>query len=396
MTMRYLFSHLVLLGFMFAAAGFVHAAPYKPVADDVVLERLPERTDPSLAELKRLRRALAQRPNDTTIAMRVAQRSIEAARESGDPRRLGQAQAALAPWWGAADAPLPIVVLRATIKQSLHDFDAALADLALVLKKEPGNAQARLTRASVLTVIGRYADASADCAALARVAPPLVVTACNAQPRSVNGEASDAYAALAAALQRPDNSTAIVEWALTLAAEIAARRGDHVAAENHFRRALALDPRDAYLLAAYADFLLDRGRPREAAAVATTAIANDNLLLRVAIAEARLADPTPDEQRRAETHRADLAARFAALRARGDIVHRREEAMYALHLERDARRALDLARANWQVQKEPADLRILAEAARAARDRASVDVVEAWIRQHRLEDAALAAVMGAA
>ncbi|MEP7207983.1 MAG: hypothetical protein ABI920_13675 [Casimicrobiaceae bacterium] len=394
--MRHLFSHLVLLGLLCVAAEFVHAAPYKPAADDVVLERLPERTDPSLAELKRLRRALAQRPNDTTIAMRVALRSIEAARESGDPRRLGQAQAALAPWWHAADAPIPIVVLRATIKQSLHDFDAALADLALVLKQEPGNAQARLTRASVLTVIGRYADASADCAALARVAPELVVTACNAQPRSVNGEAGDAYAALATALQRPGNPPELVEWALTLAAEIAARRGDHAAAEGHFRRALALDSRDAYLLAAYADFLLDRDRPREAAAVATTAIANDNLLLRVAIAEARFADPTPDERQRAETHRTDLAARFAALRARGDIVHRREEAMYALHLERDARRALDLARANWQVQKEPADLRILGEAARAARDGASRDVVEAWVRQHRLEDAALAAVMGAA
>ena len=67
-----------------------------------------------------------------------------------------------------------------------------------------------------------------------------------------------------------------------------------------------------------------------------------------------------------DADRAELAARFDATRRRGDTVHRREEARYALEVEDDPARALALARANFAVQKEPADVRLLADAARAA------------------------------
>jgi len=69
---------------------------------------------------------------------------------------------------------------------------------------------------------------------------------------------------LAQALARSVDPPGIRAWALTLAAEIAARRGDVDAADTHFREAFSLDPGDAYLRAAYADFLLDIGRPRDA------------------------------------------------------------------------------------------------------------------------------------
>jgi hypothetical protein len=49
-------------------------------------------------------------------------------------------------------------------------------------------------------------------------------------------------------------------WALTLLAEMAQRRGDAAIAEKRYKRALALAPRDSYLLGAYADFLLDQKR----------------------------------------------------------------------------------------------------------------------------------------
>ena len=53
-------------------------------------------------------------------------------------------------------------------------------------------------------------------------------------------------------------------WVFTSLAETAARLGDTSAAGVHFRAALSLDLRDPYLLVAYADFLLDEGRPAEA------------------------------------------------------------------------------------------------------------------------------------
>src|SRR5262249_35444043 len=155
-------------------------APFIPADDSQVLERLPEKLDPSLAELKRLRVALAQRPEDLALATRLARRAIEAAREAGDPRYLGQAQAALAPWWNLGDPPPAALLLRATVKQSTHDFTGALADLDRLIAQRPADGQALLTRATVLTVQGRYNDARADCARIARLTIPLVTSACAA------------------------------------------------------------------------------------------------------------------------------------------------------------------------------------------------------------------------
>src|SRR5437763_14346531 len=132
----------------FLACGTPTAAPYVPDDDAAVLERLPEQSDPALKALKRMRAALRVNPSNLEIAAPVAKRAIEAARATGDPRFLGQAQAALAPWWKADDPPLPVLLLRATLKQSQHNFAAALADLDRLLTIEPRDSQARLTRAT--------------------------------------------------------------------------------------------------------------------------------------------------------------------------------------------------------------------------------------------------------
>ena len=367
------------------------ATPYVPASDAVVLEQLPEKGDPSLARLKRMRAALTANPRDLAIAAPVARRALAAARERGDPRFLGEAQAALAPWWRGDDVPEEALLLRATVKQSQHDFDGSLADLSRLLAERPDLAQARLTRATVLGVVGRHAEALADCATLATRVPALVGAACAAAPASLSGHAASAYDALVRALDAPGGDAGVREWALTLAAELAARRGDPAGAERHYLRALALDPRDAYLKAAYADFLLDRGRPREVLPLVANDTRNDALLLRLALAERRL----PERREAFAAHRADLAARFAAARRRGDTLHLREEARFRLTIEGDAASALALARANWAVQREPADLRILIDAARAVRDDAALRVAADWIAAHRLEDATLVAAPGA-
>ena len=65
-------------------------------------------------------------------------------------------------------------------------------------------------------------------------------------------------------------------------------------------------------------------------------------------------------------------------------------------IEGDVRGALVLARANWNVQREPADLRVLAMAARAANDADTRRIVDDWIADHRLQDVTVVAVRGAA
>jgi hypothetical protein len=51
---------------------------------------------------------------------------------------------------------------------------------------------------------------------------------------------------------------------------------------------------------------------------------------------------------------------------------------------------LALARANWAVQREPADLRILVDAARAANDTETLDVAAQWVAATRVGDVAVA------
>jgi tetratricopeptide (TPR) repeat protein len=78
-------------------------------------------------------------------------------RSETDPRYLGYAQAALAPWWWLSAPPPQVRLLRATLLQSTHQFPSAMDDLNAVLAADPGNAQAWLTRATVQTVQGDYA-----------------------------------------------------------------------------------------------------------------------------------------------------------------------------------------------------------------------------------------------
>jgi tetratricopeptide (TPR) repeat protein len=372
---------LVVAVALVAVVSAVAAAPFVPDRDDVVLERLPEKGDPALAELKRMRAVLLMRPGDLQVAIGVARRAVDAALRLGDPRFLGQAQAALAPWWTGDDVPPAVMLLRASVKQAQHDFAGSLAELDRLVARHPELAQARLTRATILTVLGRYDEALRDCEGLVRHASSIVTIACEAAPASLSGNAAAAYEALMQALADPGGNVAVREWALTIAAEIAARLGDPAAAERHFRDALSLDPSDAYLKGAYADFLLDRGRPRDVLPLVENDTRNDVLLLRLALAEQRL----PDCRAAFDAHRAELAARFDAARRRGDSTHRREEARFRLFIESDAAQAVKLARDNWSVQRESADLRILLEAARAAKDADAQAVAARWAAGHGLE-----------
>ena len=93
------------------------AAPIVPTSDDTVIETLPQRSAGWLEE-RRLRQALRQRPEDSGLALALAQKRLAEARETGDPHLAGMALAAIAPWAQAQDAPTPVLLMRATLQQS--------------------------------------------------------------------------------------------------------------------------------------------------------------------------------------------------------------------------------------------------------------------------------------
>jgi hypothetical protein len=371
------------------AATSASAAPFLPTDDAQVLERLPSRNTTQFRELKTLQAAAAQAPNDLVRATALATAYIRVSRLEGDPRFLGYAQAALAPWWKEPAAPTPVLILRATILQSNHQFDAAVVDLDTILQREPRNAQALLTRATVLTVQGKYSEAREACSRLSGVARGIYGVICLAAADSMTGKAASAYEGLQRALlMLPRIDVAARVWAETLLGEIAHRRGDP-AAEDHFRSALGAGDKDLYSLGAYSDWLLDQGRAAEVVALLQNETRVDALLLRLALAQQMLKRPET-----AETV-AMLRARFDASHARGDTVHQRENARFELFLLGDARGALPYAVANWQVQREAADLRILAEAAAAGNDSAALGIAKRWIAETGLEYPAIAALVGA-
>ncbi len=364
------------------------AAPFVPTGDNVVLEVLPDAADSQARGLRARQRALAADPHDLKLALDVARGDLALSRSLGDPRYLGRAQAALAPWPESAHLSA-VLLLRAIIAQSNHDFDGALALLAEVLARDPRNAQAWLTRAAIHQARADYRAALADCGQFATFMVGLAPDVCTASAMSLTGHAPLALRAVALSLQvnaaEAAREPSVAVWAMTLAAETAERLGD-AQAETWFGRALALDGNDPYLLGAWSDWLLDQQLPAEVIALLGARTRIDPLLLRLALAEQAVGDGA------LAGHVADLAARFEASRLRGDTVHRREEARFALDLLHQTDRALTLARANWDVQREPADARILMEAALAAGRPQEAAPVLAWQRDNHVQDTRLSAL----
>lgn len=367
-----------------------HAAPYLPASGSQVIETMPRRSDPAQQDTERLRKQVRSSPTDVGLATALARRYIEIGRSETDPRYFGYAQAALAPWWNAKAPPHDVRLLRATLMQSTHHFAEAMADLDAITAADPSNAQAWLTRATVQTVRGDYDGATASCGRLSSLASQLASFACLANAAGVSGRLAASEQLLAQALSRNADAPADERaWVLTLLAEMATRRGDAASAEARYRHALGTSPRDSYLLGAYADFLLDQKRPREAANLLRDQQRIDALLLRYALALQQ--QPASKDQLGAAMK--ELEARFGAALQRGDSVHEREYARYTLHLRRKPKAALVLAQQNWMVQKEPADTRLVLEAALASGNRAAAEPVMRWVEKNRLEDVAIAGLV---
>ncbi len=385
---------------LLTASGAAWSDPYTPKRDDELIERLPQRVGSAAdrAAARQMRAALRQSPDQLPLAVSLSQAAVGRFRSTGDPRELGQAQAALAPWWNAPAPPPPVRLLRAVIRQSQHDFQSALTDLDAMLADPavplPLRAQAELTRAAALQVQGRWREAGLGCARLASLRYAALGTGvqlhglvCSAELDSLQGRAAQASASLDQLAHMP---TAPQSWISLIRAESAERRGDP-AAGALFKQALAAEA-DIYARAAYADWLLGARQWSAAANVLLdydreaekdTAAMPDPLLLRLAIAWLGARDP------RAPAAVADLQARFNAATLRGDTSHGRERARFHLDVKPDAPTALTEARGNWLVQKEPADAILLVRAARAAGHPNEAEPVWKFARENGLADVRL-------
>ncbi len=115
----------------------LYGAPRIPKDDREVLEQLPARRASTRSKIGA---PVGSKTLELPEAVSNAWRLVQASRAEADPRLLGRAQALLSTWWDLPTPPAEVRLLRATIRQSLHDFPAALSDLNILLQEDPQNA----------------------------------------------------------------------------------------------------------------------------------------------------------------------------------------------------------------------------------------------------------------
>lgn len=354
---------LVVLSLALANATTWAATELVPRHDDEVLETLAAPT---------IRRS----PTSVTpsaaaglpLVMRQVHGEITLARQTGDTRHWGRAQALLAPWWDKADAPPDLVVLQATVQQGRHEFDAARRLLAAVVSRAPGHAQAWLDLAALSRLQADYPAALRACDAVARAGVALYAQACRLETLSLQGQHADATRGL----QRLVDASADAaqrSWLLSLLAESLERAGRDAPALAAYRSSLTAQ-HDLYTAVALSDLLLRTGKPGPAVAVLAPLPLTDAVLLRQASAWRTQGD------KRWTGIRDELRTRSAELRRRGDNadLHGREAGLIALWLDDDPQQALQLAQRNLQLQREPVDWWLALTSARQSGD------VGAWRR----------------
>jgi len=361
---------------LIASIDVAWSTPRVPGSDAQVLAELPVGTRHESTPARELARSRLD------IALPLAQFYVSRSRATGDLRYLGYAEAVLQPWVQRSPAPPAILVLQATILQSRHSFGAALDRLDLALQAQPDNAQAWLTRATVLRVQGRYTEAMASCGHLAGQADAAIIDLCRQSLAGLTGNLRAAYAAIAGLPQRELASEARA-WRYSELGEMAERLGDDAAAEHWFTQGLQLAPEDFYMRAACADLLLRHGRAAETLQLLAGYESMEPMLLRIVLAHRLLGDS------QGETGRALLSGAFEVEQQRGEAVHRREQARFLLDVEQQPAAALVAAQENWHVQREPDDALILLRTAQAAHRPDAAAPALLFVQQQGLEDVRL-------
>jgi Tfp pilus assembly protein PilF len=367
-----------------ASPAAPYRAPYLPSSEAEVLQDVPSTQDPAVAEMKALRAKLDAAPRSLPAAIHLAGAYVDYGRQVGDAHYAGYAEAVIAPWMMQTPPPPGVLVTQATILQYRHQFSDARVLLQKTLTVDRNNAQAWLTLATLDMVQGDYPSAGKDCSQVTASAGLELGLACSANLRSYTGQARQSLALLHQADAAGNTVPASYQaWVQGLMAESAERLGDWPQAESHYLNALKLLPRDNFLLVAYADFLLDRARPKEVLTLLAEHAQSDTAFLRLALAQSAL------HSEQVGRYTWIMAARFEALTLRGSDFFGREQARFALELQHDPESALDLARRNWQVQREPWDTRLLLEAALAAGKPQAASEALDFLQKAKLEDAVI-------
>jgi tetratricopeptide (TPR) repeat protein len=275
------------------------------------------------------------------------------------------------------DPTAETLYLAATARQYQHDFSGALALLDQALALSPGDLDARLSRATILTVRGDYPAARADCARITALQRPDVGFLCQATTEILTAKGPRYATRLQAILGQPGLLPPELRgWAMGLIGEVALHQGDTALAKAQFQAVLADNPRAQREELLLADILLQHGQSQAVLDLLAAAPDTDGVLIRRVLALRALGDSKAAELS------ATLAKRIALNLDLGLTAHAREEAMYFLTIAGEPAQALARASVNWALQREIEDALLLLQTAEAAGQPQAAQPVRDWMAQN--------------
>jgi tetratricopeptide (TPR) repeat protein len=364
----------VIVGVLLAVAVATKVAAaserFIPARPDFVVAKV-RRAIPDEALAKLLERQHAE-PSSEAAALQLASAFIDRARRLREPRFMGRAEALLAPLASRANADAAVRRLYADTLQYRHEFSRAIRILDQLIREQPRDADSRLRRASLHLTRGDFANARSDCAWVASLdgAASAAGFACLSEVLAGTGQLASASAMLEVMEKSPgtlpDDARA---YFLSAQAALEDRAGRHERAVAIYGEALSLAPGDDSIRSAMADVIAQQGDFVRARSI--VAVENPSLTLLV-----REAAWSAGHGREALMRRAQEWLELEA--ARGDAGHAREAAILAL-ASGDAGAALAAARRNFELQRELADVRVLASAGMLAQDAGALRTLRAWI-----------------
>lgn len=355
---------------------------FKPADAQVVLPASVHSGSGRQAPWRALDTAWRAQPQDLSKSLAYARAVFTLGLNEGDLRWYGSAKAALSPWWNAQNLSAEAYFLRGLVKQGFHEFHDGLQDIERAIALEPGRAELWSWRFALHLLLADMPAAQQDSDEIARRFGEAEALAYRAVLRYRTGQPLAAVELLSRAIRLGNfQDDASQDWLSFHLGEAHRVAGQPARAAEVWARRLKLSPQSHLIRLSLVELLNQQGQFSQAKTMATahnaqalggTAVMTDALLMQALLASRGLKDA--DESRLAQ----QFEARQQSQVQRQESLIERPTLIYQIAYGRDLKAGLALSIQNWQLQKEPPDALLFAQAALALGQARAAEPVLVW------------------
>jgi hypothetical protein len=357
--------------------GQAQAAPrYLPKASDVVGTSVHS-LGAGYSNFKKAEAAWIVDPSNQDLAGAYARQSFLLGLKHADLRWLGLAKKALDPWWNEGSlASADLYFIRGLVKQGFHDFSSGLADINHALAIEKTRAEFWSWRFAIHMTLSDLQSAREDCINIQISVSATEARACKAVLDYRTGAPLIAITNLRGLLLHHDNQGPTAqEWLMFHLAEAQKAANRLMDSEVTLKTYLEKNPESHLIRLSLLELLNLQGKYEETLIYAQQPTLSDALLVQRCIAASQrglLTEATRLEQQ--------IKGRFEAQKQRREHLIERPQLIYFIRHGADLQAGFQLARKNWETQKEPADALLLLEASVKLQQKREAQVILDWLK----------------